>query len=146
MTVKYFMNNLRYHFISFRIFLQKKRFLSCSNNELNFDPATGDSVVNGVYEATSSTNLTGVNRDGCRTTARTLANSAKLTTAIDDDYSFLIIVCPSVVDFEGYISTALVNGGEAWFLDTYASFPITAARGELPKNSFYMLSHSRRNI
>ena len=97
--------------------------MSCSKNQLDFIPATGGNI-DGVYDAITDTNLNGVSSGTCRSIGSTLA------TASGVEHTFLMVICPEVVDFGGAAGIAYLNGFQSWYLNNYGSSPFVQSHGK----------------
>lgn len=95
---------------------QKVRYEECSNGKLNFEPATGTGVNNGVITVTTSTDLNGLAWQSCGNIATSGASG------ISRDYT--MVICPDVVDFAGAAAWGQAPGSLSWYRSVYASGPI----------------------
>ena len=103
--------------------------MSCSKNQLIFNPATGTNVTNGVYDVQTTTTITGQSDETCRSAGAAAANAAVAGNVIDNDYTFTMIICPSTVDFPFEVGAATFNGYESWYDDVYGSYPAIQGHG-----------------
>ena len=95
---------------------QKVRYEECSNGQLNFEPATGTGVNNGVITVTTSTDLNGLAWKSCGTIG------LDAVSEISRDYT--MIICPDVVDFAGAAAWGSKPGSKSWYRSISADAPI----------------------
>jgi len=108
----------------------RKRYMDCSNDQLEFVPAEGNNVENGIMLVETNVNLSTRNFVECGD------EGMKAATSVERDYTMLI--CPDSTDFQGAIAWA-DNGSLTWYKSNVASFP-TVQTHELGHN--FLHSHS----
>lgn len=102
----------------------RKRYMECSNNQLEFIPAEGNNVENGVMLVETNINLSTRNFVECGD------EGLKAATNVERDFTMLI--CPDSTDFEGAIAWAN-SESLTWYKSNVASFP-TVQTHELGHN------------
>jgi len=81
----------------------RERYLQCSDNQLEFEPATGSDVNNGVLTIELQHNI--ANKDSF--TVRNLVMMKiypMIGDTIDDDMYYIMMVMPNTVDFDGAVA------------------------------------------
>jgi len=98
------------------------QFRACSNDQLNFTPALGGSdIVDGVVDVHVDIDLS--------TTYYSLACVNAADDALDSKYdigttyTYVMYICPDVVDFGNAAGVGEINGKKSWYKDTFGSFP-----------------------
>ena len=92
----------------------RERFRACSKNKLNFVPATGPRVNNGVITVQTSSSLRGISYTACGNLA-----SRALPSGISRNY--IMYVCPDNANFNGAAAWGQKPGTLSWYPSKYAS-------------------------
>jgi len=92
----------------------RERYRACSKNKLDFVPATGPRVNNGIITVQTSSSLRGISYTDCGNLA-----SRALPSGISRNY--IMFVCPDNTNFNGGAAWGQVGGSLSWYPSQYAS-------------------------
>ena len=118
--------------------IQRSRYIQCSNNQLVFNPATGDDVNNGVITVTLDYNIKG--RKWYWVAERALQVVIKLSGIDQADYGAFIL--PDSVDFEGAVAYGYSPGVFTIYQSSVASIPMI----QVHEFGMYILAHTNMTM
>ena len=98
----------------------------CSGNKLNFVPATGDAVSQGVIDITlpQTINSYWILGDNSFGVAKAAVEMIPTDGSVDSDYTYTMVVEPQSANFHGAGAAAARPGTMSWFKNLFASDPL----------------------
>jgi len=100
-----------------------KQYQACSNGQLSFTPALdGADIVNGVVDLVVDNDLSysGFSHQECVSAAD---NAITLNYDIGTTHTYIMYICPDVVDFGIAAGVADIGGKKSWFKNEFSSYP-----------------------
>ena len=101
-------------------------FSSCSGGKLDFAPAVGNNIVNGVMELTIPQNVKDV---GWKSVQHYVTGELYNSGVSMADHDNIVIVLPSQVDFQGAAAWAYVSYNIGVFKDTFIRYQLVMVSG-----------------
>lgn len=100
--------------------LKASQYRACSNNQLLFTPAFGGSdIVDGVVDIVVDVDLRA--GYGAHTCVAAADYALSLKYDIGTSHTYVMYICPEVVDFGSVAGYGDINGSKSWYSDVLGS-------------------------